>query len=41
MAKLISVLIVPAALLLPHRAQAHYVWLEREGDGTARIYFGE
>jgi len=41
MAKLISLFVLLAALLLTHPAQAHYVWLERNGDGPARVYFGE
>jgi len=28
-------------LVLIDSAHAHYVWLEREGDGPARAYFGE
>jgi hypothetical protein len=27
--------------LLTSAAQAHYVWLERDGDGITRVYFGE
>lgn len=36
-------LIVSAVLLLvlSENAQAHFVWLERDGDGPARAYFGE
>ncbi|MGH7823671.1 MAG: DUF4198 domain-containing protein [Candidatus Binatia bacterium] len=28
-------------LALVSSAEAHYVWLERDGDGSARVYFGE
>ena len=28
-------------LILASAVQAHYVWLERDGDGTTRVYFGE
>jgi hypothetical protein len=28
-------------LVLSENAQAHFVWLERDGDGAARAYFGE
>jgi uncharacterized GH25 family protein len=41
MTKLISCFVLLAALLLTHPAQAHYVWLERDGEGPARVYFGE
>ncbi len=36
-------LIVSAILLLAlsQTAYAHFVWLERDGDGPARVYFGE
>ena len=36
-------LIVGAVLLLAlsETAQAHFLWLERDGDGPARAYFGE
>ena len=36
-------LIVSAVLLLAlsETAQAHFVWLERDGEGPARAYFGE
>ncbi len=30
-----------ALLALPATAQAHEVWIERDGDGPARIYLGE
>ena len=28
-------------LALSENAHAHFVWLERDGDGSARAYFGE
>jgi hypothetical protein len=28
-------------LALSETAQAHFLWLERDGDGPARAYFGE
>ena len=28
-------------LTLSANAQAHFVWLERDGEGPARAYFGE
>ena len=36
-------LIISAILLLAlsENAQAHFVWLERDGEGPARAYFGE
>ncbi len=34
-------LITAALLTAGGSAQAHYVWLEREGDAAARAYFGE
>jgi len=36
-------LMISAILLLAlsENAQAHFVWLERDGDGPARAYFGE
>jgi len=36
-----AVLVAPALLTMGGSAQAHYVWLEREGDAAARAYFGE
>jgi hypothetical protein len=30
-----------SAALLASIVDAHYVWLERDGDGAARVYFGE
>jgi hypothetical protein len=29
------------SLILVGAVQAHYVWLERDGDGVTRVYFGE
>jgi hypothetical protein len=36
-------LMISAILLLAlsENAQAHFVWLERDGEGPARAYFGE
>ena len=36
-------LIYPVILILAliDTAHAHFVWLERDGDGPARAYFGE
>jgi hypothetical protein len=41
MAKLISLFIMFATLSLIPSAHSHFVWLERDGDGPARAYFGE
>ena len=41
MATLIAVFVMLTALLLISPARAHYVWLERDGDGPARAYLGE
>jgi uncharacterized GH25 family protein len=41
MSKLICLFITLAMLSLIPSAHAHYVWLERDGDGPARVYFGE
>jgi hypothetical protein len=41
MVKLISLFTMLATLSLVPSAHAHYVWLEREGDGPARAYLGE
>jgi hypothetical protein len=41
MSKLIPLLTMLATLSLVPSADAHYVWLERDGDGSARVYFGE
>ena len=41
MSKLISLVTMLATLWLVPSARAHYVWLEREGDGPARAYLGE
>ncbi|HEX2889289.1 hypothetical protein [Vineibacter terrae] len=39
---MLKALMVGGALLLAAgAAQAHYVWIERDGDGPARAYFGE
>jgi len=40
MAKLIIVIML-ALLALNETVHAHFVWLERDGDGPARAYFGE
>jgi uncharacterized GH25 family protein len=39
--KLFCLITLLITLSLTHSANAHYVWLEREGDGPARAYFGE
>src|SRR5918999_1699057 len=41
MSKLTSLVIMLMTLSLVSFAEAHYVWLERDGDGPARVYFGE
>lgn len=42
MSKLISLMIIAATLsLVAPDAQAHYLWLERDGQGPAKAYFGE
>jgi hypothetical protein len=41
MRKLILLTIMLATLSLIPSARAHYVWLERDGDGPARVYLGE
>ena len=41
MLKFISLMIMAATLLLTPCARAHFVWLERDGDGPVRAYFGE
>ena len=41
MLKLISLFAMFATLSLVPSAHAHFVWLERDGDGPARAYFGE
>ena len=41
MIKLISLFTMLATLSLTPSADAHFVWLERDGDGPARAYFGE
>jgi hypothetical protein len=39
--KLIIAVVTFSAALLASIVDAHYVWLERDGDGVARVYFGE
>jgi hypothetical protein len=41
MLKLLSAITVLATLSLIPFAHAHYVWLERDGNGPARAYLGE
>jgi len=41
MSKLISLIFMLATLSLIPSVHAHYVWLERDGDGPARAYLGE
>ena len=41
MTKLITLFTMLATLSLVPSAQAHFLWLERDGDGPARAYFGE
>jgi hypothetical protein len=41
MAKLVAILVLLATLFFAYPTRAHYVWLERDGEGTARAYFGE
>ena len=41
MSNLLALLVAPATLSLMAPAQAHYVWLERDGDGPTRAYLGE
>jgi hypothetical protein len=41
MAKWVTLLTLFAASLMTTPADAHYVWLERDGDGPARAYLGE
>ena len=41
MSKTILLVVVLVTLLLVSSAHAHYVWLERDGDGPARAYLGE
>jgi len=41
MVRLISLFTMLATLSLVPSAHAHFVWLERDGDGPARAYFGE
>jgi hypothetical protein len=39
--KLIIAVVTFSASLLASIVNAHYVWLERDGEGVARVYFGE
>ena len=41
MLKLISFLTILMTLSLGSSAHAHFLWLERDGEGPARAYFGE
>lgn len=41
MLKLLSAITLVSTLSLIPSAHAHYVWLERDGDGPARAYLGE
>jgi hypothetical protein len=41
MSKMISLVFMLVTLSLIPSAHAHFVWLERDGDGPARAYFGE
>ena len=41
MVRLISLFTMFGTLSLISSAHAHFVWLERDGDGPARAYFGE
>jgi hypothetical protein len=41
MVRLISLFTMFATLSLISSAHAHFVWLERDGEGPARAYFGE
>ena len=41
MSKTILLVVVLVTLFLVSSARAHYVWLERDGDGPARAYLGE
>jgi hypothetical protein len=41
MLKVISLTLMLTVLPPLSSAQAHYLWLEREGDGPVRAYFGE
>ena len=41
MSKLISCIVLITALSLITSAHAHFLWLEREGDGATRAFFGE
>jgi len=41
MLKSVATLTMVVMISLSQSAQAHYVWLERDGDGAARTYLGE
>jgi Domain of unknown function (DUF4198) len=41
LSKKILLVVVLVTLFLVSSARAHYVWLERDGDGPARAYLGE
>ena len=41
MSKKILLVVVLVSLFLVSSARAHYVWLERDGDGPARAYLAE
>jgi hypothetical protein len=41
MAKLLALLTMFATMSLVPSAHAHFLWLERDGEGPARAYFGE
>ena len=41
MSKTILLIVVLVTLFLVSSARAHYVWLERDGDGPARAYLGD
>jgi uncharacterized GH25 family protein len=41
MSKTILLVVVLVTLFLVSSVRAHYVWLERDGDGPARAYLGE
>jgi hypothetical protein len=41
MAVLISIIVLLVSLSPLGPAYGHYVWLERDGDGPVRAYFGE
>ena len=41
MSRTILLVVVLLTLFLVSSARAHYLWLERDGDGPARAYLGE